>query len=367
MAAPSRSSTRTWREAGAEAALNSPELSPGACADAPGFAPAEEIFRMKAIRIDSAGGPEAMSVVDVPTPSPGAGEIRISNAAIGVNFIDTYHRTGLYKISLPSGLGLEGAGTVDALGEGVTHFKLGDRAAYCSGPIGAYSEQHVVRADRAVKLPEAISYDFAAASLLKGMTARYLLRKTFRVERGHIVVVHAAAGGTGQILVQWAKHLGAMVIATAGSDAKAAIAKSLGADHVLIAGSDNVANRVRELSGGGANVVYDGVGKDTFEVSLDCLAPLGMMVIFGNASGPPPAINPLLLSQKGSLFLTRPTLANYTATRAQLDETAADLFDVIASGAVKIAAPRRYQLADAAQAHRDLEARKTTGSLVLAP
>jgi NADPH2:quinone reductase len=322
---------------------------------------------MQVIRIDSSGGPEVMKVAEAAAPSPGAGEIRVSNAAIGVNFIDTYHRTGLYKISLPSGLGLEGAGTIDAIGEGVTHFKPGDRVAYCSGPIGAYSEQHVVRADRAVKLPDGISYDIAAASLLKGMTARYLLRKTFRVERGHIVVIHAAAGGVGQILVQWAKHLGAMVIATAGSEAKAAIAKSLGADHALLAGSNDIVARVRDLSGGGANVVYDGVGKDTFEISLDCLAPLGMMVSFGNASGPAPAIDPLLLSQKGSLFLTRPTLANYTAARAQLDETAADLFEVIAKGAVKVAAPRRYRLADAAAAHRDLEARKTTGSQVLAP
>jgi len=257
---------------------------------------------------------------------------------------------------------------VEMVGAGVTHLKEGDRVAYCSGPIGAYSETHVIRAERAVKLPPAISYDIASACLLKGMTARYLLRKAFRVEPGHVVVIHAAAGGTGQILVQWAKRLGAMVIAAAGSDAKAAIAKSLGADAVLVTGRDDIAKRVRELSGGvGAHVVYDGVGKDTFEISLDCLRPRGMMVIFGNASGAVAPFDPLLLSQKGSLFLTRPTLGHYTATRGELDETAAELFDVLEQGAVKITPPAHYKLGDAAQAHRDLEARKTTGSLVLIP
>ncbi|MBS0386752.1 MAG: quinone oxidoreductase [Proteobacteria bacterium] len=323
---------------------------------------------MRAMRIERHGGPEVIHVEDTATPAPGPHEIRVRNAACGVNFIDTYHRTGLYKIALPSGLGQEGAGVVDAAGANVSRFKLGDRVAYCSGPIGAYSEQHLVREDRAVLLPQAISFDVAAASLLKGMTARYLLRKTFRVERGHVVVVHAAAGGVGQILVQWAKHLGANVIATAGSDAKAAIAKSLGADHALVAAGDNIAKRVREITDGiGAHVVYDGVGKDTFEASLDCLRPRGMMVSFGNASGPPPPLNVLTLSQKGSLFLTRPTLAHYTATVEDLDETAADLFAVIEQGAVKIAPPTHYKLGEAAQAHRDLEARKTTGSLVLVP
>lgn len=323
---------------------------------------------MKAVRIKSHGGPEVIHVEDVETPTPGAHEIRVKNAACGVNFIDTYHRTGLYKIALPSGLGQEGAGVVDAVGEGVTHFKVGDRVAYCSGPIGAYSEAHVVREDRAVLLPQAISFDIAAASLLKGMTARYLLRKTFRVERGHVVVIHAAAGGVGQILVQWAKHLGATVIATTGSDAKAEIAKSLGSDHVLVTRHDEIAKRVREISNGmGAHVAYDGVGKDTFDASLDSLRPLGVMVSFGNASGPPPPLNVLSLSQKGSLFLTRPTLGHYTATREALDETANDLFDVVEKGIVRIAPPTHYKLSDAAQAHRDLEARKTTGSLVLIP
>lgn len=323
---------------------------------------------MKAVRIESNGGPEVIHIEDVETPPPGANEIRVRNAASGVNFIDTYHRTGLYKIALPSGLGQEGAGVVDAIGEGVTHFKVGDRVAYCSGPIGAYSEQHVIREDRGVLLPQAISFDIAAASMLKGMTARYLLRKTFRVERGHVVVIHAAAGGVGQILVQWAKHLGATVIASVGSDAKAEIVKALGAHHVIVTAHEDIAKRVREITNGvGAHVVYDGVGKDTFEASLDSLRPLGMLAVFGNASGAVPPFNPLLLSQKGSLFLTRPTLGHYIATREMLDETAKDLFAVLERRVVKIAPPTQYSLEDAAQAHRDLESRKTTGSLVLVP
>ncbi|MGE0596299.1 MAG: quinone oxidoreductase [Hyphomonadaceae bacterium] len=323
---------------------------------------------MKAIRIERNGSPDVMAFADVATPEPAANEVRVRHNAIGVNFIDTYHRTGLYKNPLPSGLGLEAAGIVDAVGAEVTRFKRGDRVAYCSGPIGAYAEAHVVNETRAVLLPDAIDFDIAASSLLKGMTARYLLRKTFRVERGHSIVVHAAAGGVGQILVQWGKHLGAHVIATAGSDAKAEIAKRLGADHVLVTARDDIAKRVREITNGlGAHVVYDGVGKDTWSASLDCLRMRGMMVSYGNASGPPPDMNALVLSQKGSLFLTRPTLFHYTATVEELDETARDLFAALEQGAVKIAAPTRYALADAAQAHRDLEARKTTGSLVLIP
>lgn len=322
---------------------------------------------MKAVRIAANGGPDVIALTDVPDREPGAGEVRVRHHAIGVNFIDVYHRTGLYKNPLPTGLGLEAAGVVDAIGEGVTRFSAGDRIAYASGPIGAYAEAHIVKAAQAVKLPDAIPFDIAAASLLKGMTARFLLRKTFRVERGHDVVIHAAAGGVGQIAVQWAKHLGANVIAVVGSDAKAELARSLGADHTIIQGRDDVAKRVRDITGVGAHVVYDSVGKDTFAGSLDSLRPLGMMVCFGNTSGPPPDINPLVLSQKGSLFLTRPTLFSYVATVEQLDEAAADLFGVIEKGAVKIAPPTRYDLADAAQAHRDLEARKTTGSLVLVP
>lgn len=322
---------------------------------------------MKAVRIAANGGPDVITLADVETREPSAGEVRVKHHAIGVNFIDTYQRSGLYKIALPSPLGLEAAGVVDAIGEGVTRFKVGDRIVYASGPLGAYAEANVVKAAQAVKLPDAIPYDIAAASLLKGMTARFLLRKTFRVERGHDVVIHAAAGGVGQIAVQWAKHLGANVIAVVGSDAKAEIAKPLGADHTIVTAREDIAKRVREITGIGAHVVYDSVGKDTFLASIDSLRPLGMMVSFGNASGPPPDINPLLLSQKGSLFLTRPTMFSYTATVEQLDETAGDLFDVIAKGAVKIAPPTRYALADAAQAHHDLEARKTTGSLVLVP
>jgi len=322
---------------------------------------------MKAIRIAKHGGPEVMALVDAPAPEPDAHEVRVRHHAIGVNFIDNYHRTGLYKIALPSGLGQEAAGIVEAAGVGVTRFKPGDRIAYSLGALGAYAEAHVIDESRAVRLPNAISFDVAAASLLKGMTARYLLRKTFRVERGHAMLVHAAAGGVGQILVQWGKHLGARVIATVGNDAKAQIARDLGADDVLVQGRDDIAKRVREITGAGADVVYDGVGRDTWDASLDALRPLGMMVSYGNASGPVPPISPLVLAQKGSLFLTRPTLATYVATPDLLDETAGDLFGVIASGAVKIAPPARYALANAAQAHRDLESRKTTGSLVLVP
>lgn len=323
---------------------------------------------MKAIRFDQTGGPDVLHLADVETPAPGAHEIRVKNEAIGVNFIDTYHRSGLYKLPLPSGLGQEGAGVVDVVGEGVARFKIGDRVGYCTGPVGAYSEMHIVRDDRAVLLPQAISFDVAAASLLKGMTARFLLRKTFRVERGSVVVIHAAAGGVGQIATQWAKHLGATVIAVVGSDAKAEIAKSLGAHHTIISGREDIAKRAREISGGvGAHVVYDSVGKDTFTASLDSLRPLGMMVSFGNASGPPEAIAPSELQRRGSLFLTRPTLFHYVATTKQLDESAAELFAVLARRTVKIAAPAQYKLADAARAHADLEARKTTGSLVLVP
>ena len=323
---------------------------------------------MKAIRIGQNGGPEVMRLADVETPKPGPNEVRVRHHAIGVNFIDTYYRSGLYKTPLPSGLGMEAAGVVEAVGEGVTRFKPGDRVSYCTAPLGAYSEAHVLPETRAVRLPAAIDFDDAAAVLLKGATARYLLRKTFRVEPGQWVLIHAGAGGVGQILVQWAKHLGAHVIATAGSEAKAEIARTLGADHALsIAPGEDFAPRVRAIVKEGAHVVYDGVGKDTWEASLDSLRPLGMMVSYGNASGPPPAFSPLVLSQKGSLFLTRPTLFHYTATVEQLDETAAELFEVLEKSVVKIAPPTRHALADAAQAHRDLESRKTRGSLVLEP
>lgn len=323
---------------------------------------------MKAIRVAETGGPEMMRLVEVETPALKPNDIRVRIHAIGVNFIDTYHRSGLYKLPLPTGIGQEFAGVVEAIGESVTRFEIGDRVASGTAPVGAYAETHTLPETRAVHVPQAISFDVAASAMLKGMTARYLLRKTFRVKRGDVVVIHAAAGGVGQIAVQWAKHLGAIVIAVVGSDAKAEIARALGADHVIVQARDDIAKRVREITNGeGAHVVYDGVGKDTFMASLDSLRPLGMMVSYGNASGPAPEFSPLLLAQKGSLFLTRPTLNHYTATVQDLDETAADLFEVIGSGAVKIAPPTRYALADAVQAHRDLEARKTTGSLVLAP
>lgn len=323
---------------------------------------------MRAIAFEQTGGPDVLRLVQRAEPLPGPGEIRIRHGAVGVNFIDTYHRSGLYPTPLPGGLGLEGAGLVEAVGAGVTRFAVGDRAAYCTGPIGAYSEAHCVSQERAVRLPGGLSDAIAAASLLKGMTARYLLHKTFPVKPGDFVVLYAAAGGVGQICAQWAAHLGAVVIAIVSSPQKAALATAMGCAHVLIQGVDPIPERVRAITGGeGAAVVYDGVGRDSFMQSLDCLAPLGMLVSFGNASGPVAEFSPALLAQKGSLFLTRPTLFHYTRTPALLQETAEALFAVLASGAVKIAEPARYALADAAQAHRDLEARATTGSSVLIP
>jgi NADPH:quinone reductase len=322
---------------------------------------------MKVIRFEATGGPEVLRLVDLPEPAPGPGQIRIRASAVGINFIDTYHRTGLYPVPLPSGIGLEAAGIVDAVGDGVTRFAVGDRAGYCSGPIGAYAQAHVVPEDRAVKLPAGLSDDIAAASLLKGMTARYLLRKTFRVEPGHTVLIHAAAGGVGQILVQWAKRLGATVIAVIGNAQKAQLANDLGSD-LVIPDTDDIAAIVRTRTNGqGADVVYDSVGKTTFQASLKSLKPLGMFVSYGNASGPPPAVEPGLLAANGSLFFTRPTLATYTRTAELLQETADELFAILATGGVKIAPPTRYALADAAIAHADLEGRKTTGSLVLIP
>jgi NADPH:quinone reductase len=322
---------------------------------------------MKAVRIAATGGPSVLSIDEVATPAPGPGEVRIRAEAIGVNFIDTYHRSGLYPLATPSGLGLEAAGIVEEIGPGVTRFQPGDRAGYCSGPVGAYAEAHVVPADRAVKIPPGVTSEIAAASMLKGMTARYLLKRTFPLARGHVAVVHAAAGGVGQIAVQWGAHRGATIIAVVGNDAKAQIARDLGARHVILSGAD-IAAEVRKLTGGeGADVVYDSVGKDTFEASLNSLKPLGTFVSYGNASGAAPAFEPGILAAKGSLFFTRPTLFSYTRTPALLQETADDLFDVITRGIVKIAPPTRYALADVRQAHEDLEARRTTGSLVLIP
>lgn len=323
---------------------------------------------MKTIQIHRHGGPETLVVEEADMPAPGPGQVLIRHTVIGVNFIDTYHRTGLYPLRLPSGLGMEAAGVVAAVGEGVTRFKRGDRAGYCTGPIGAYAEAALVAADRAVALPDSVSDETAAAVMLKGMTARYLVRKTFAVGPEHVAVIHAAAGGVGQILVQWTKRLGATVIAVAGGPEKCALARSLGADHTIDSLSDDIAQGVRAATGGeGADVVYDSVGKATFEASLNSLKPLGMFVSFGNASGPAPDVNPGLLNAKGSLFFTRPGLFHYTRTAALLQETAEETFAAIADGFVKVATPRRYALADAAQAHRDLEARRTLGSLVLIP
>lgn len=323
---------------------------------------------MKAVRFSETGGASVIRIEDVAPPQAGAGEIVIRQSAIGVNFIDTYHRTGLYPVPMPSGLGLEGAGEVVEVGAGVTRFKVGDRAGFCTGPIGAYAELHAVAAARAVKLPAGVGEDIAAASMLKGMTAQYLLKRTYPLKAGEFAIIHAAAGGVGQIAVQWASHIGAVVIAVVGSAAKGEIAKALGAAHVIDSSREDIAKRVREITNGeGAHVSYDSVGKDTFQASLDSLRPLGMFASFGNASGAAPPFDPGILAQKGALFFTRPTLNVYTRTPELLQETADDLFDVIAKGVVEIASPTRYKLEDAAQAHADLEARKTTGSLVLVP
>ena len=321
-----------------------------------------------AIRIHQTGGPEVMQWAEVDVPAPAAGEATVRHHAIGLNFIDTYHRTGLYPLPLPSGIGLEGAGVVEAVGAGVTEVKVGDRVAYAGGPVGAYAEVRNLPAHRLLKLPDAIGFDTAAAMMLQGLTAAYLLRRTYRVQPGDSVLIHAAAGGVGLIACQWAKALGATVIGTVGSPAKADLAKAHGCDHVINYSTENFTQRVREITGGeGVPVVYDGVGKDTFMGSLDCLRPLGMMVTYGNASGPVPPFDVLLLSQKGSLFVTRPTIVHYTAKRADLEALGAELFEVVASGKVRIEVNQTYPLKDAGQAHSDLEARKTTGSTILLP
>ena len=321
-----------------------------------------------AVRMHQTGGPEVLRWETVELPPPAAGEVRLRHTAIGLNFIDTYHRSGLYPLALPAALGSEAAGVVEAVGEGVTTVQTGDRVAYATGPTGAYAEARNVAAARLVKLPESIDDATAAASLLKGMTAQYLCRRTYDVQKGDAVVVHAAAGGVGLILCQWLKALGAEVIGTVGSAEKAKLAYAHGCDHVLFYRTEDVAARVREITGGArVPVVYDSVGKDTFLMSLDCLRPRGLMVTFGNSSGPVGPFDPRLLASKGSLFLTRPTLADYVQERAALDATAQDLFAVIASKAVVVRVAQTYPLRDAERAHRDLEARKTTGSTVLLP
>ena len=320
------------------------------------------------IRIHQTGGPEVMNWEEVVVGEPGPGEARVRHSAVGLNYIDTYHRNGLYPLPLPAGLGMEGAGVVEAVGEGVTDLKPRDRVAYAGGPVGAYSQVRCMPADRLLKLPDEIDYRTGAAMMLQGLTAAYLLRRTYRVQAGDAVLIHAAAGGVGLIACQWAKALGATVIGTVSTEAKADLARAHGCDHIIYYTRENVAQRVRELTGGeGVAVVYDGVGKDTFAGSLDSLRVCGMMVCFGNASGPVPPVDPLLLMQKGSLFITRPTLNHYTAKRADLVALGHELFDVVGAGTVEIAVNQSYDLADAASAHRDLEARKTTGSTILLP
>lgn len=322
-----------------------------------------------AIRFHEAGGPEVLRWEEVEVGAPASNQVLLRQTAVGLNFIDTYHRTGLYPVpEFPSGIGLEAAGVVEAVGPDVAELRPGDRVAYASPPIGAYAEARLMPADRLVKLPDDIDDRTAAAMMLQGMTAQYLLRRTHRVAAGETILVHAAAGGVGLILCQWAKHLGATVIGTVGSEEKAALARAHGCDHPILYRTENVVDRVREITGGaGVPVVYDGVGKDTFASSLDSLAPLGLMVTFGSSSGPVPPVDVAVLSAKGSLFLTRPTLFTYTAKRADLLASATDLFDVVRRGAVRIAVNQTYPLREAAQAHRDLEARRTTGSTVLLP
>lgn len=321
-----------------------------------------------AIRIHQTGGPDVLRWEEVELPAPAPGEATVRHHAVGLNFIDTYHRSGLYPLPLPAGLGLEGAGVIEAVGEGVSEVKVGDRVAYAGGPVGAYAEARNIPAHRLLKLPDSIAFETAAAMMLQGLTAAYLLRRTYRVQAGDSVLIHAAAGGVGLIACQWAKALGATVIGTVGSAAKGELARAHGCDHVINYSSENFTQRVREITGGeGVPVVYDGVGKDTFMGSLDCLRPQGMMVSYGNASGPVPPVDLLLLSQKGSLFITRPTLMSYTAKREDLLALGAELFAVVASGQVKVEVNQRYALKDAAQAQRDLEARKTTGSTILLP
>ncbi|MBK9373212.1 MAG: quinone oxidoreductase [Holophagales bacterium] len=320
-----------------------------------------------AIRIHQTGGPEVLRWDEVEVGPPGPGEVRLRHTAIGLNFIDTYHRSGLYPLPLPAIPGSEGAGVVEEIGAGVSEVKPGDRVAY-AGPVGAYAEERLVPAHRLVPLPEDVDDRVAAAAMLKGMTARYLLRRTHRVEAGETILLHSAAGGVGLIAAQWAKSLGATVIGTVSTEAKAVLARDAGCDHVVVTSRESFAARVKEITGGaGVRVVYDAVGKDTFEGSLDCLGPLGLMVSYGNASGPVAPISPLLLAQKGSLFLTRPTLMTYTARREDLLATAADLFAVLRTGAVKVRIDATYPLGEAAAAHTALEARRTTGSTVLLP
>ncbi len=323
---------------------------------------------MKAIQFSETGGPEVLNLVDVDLPDPGDGQVRIRHATVGLNFIDTYHRSGLYPLPLPSGIGLEAAGVVEAVGAGVTGLAVGDRVAYGAGPLGAYAEACNAPANRVSKLPDSIDDETAGAMMLKGMTVRYLLRATYKVQSGDTILFHAAAGGVGLIACQWANALGATVIGTVGSEEKAELARAHGCHHTILYNQEDVAARVREITDGkGVPVVYDSVGQATVDASLDSLAPLGMMVSFGNSSGPVTNFDLGVLSAKGSLYVTRPSLMTYVAADDDLQETAQDLFDMVGSGEVKIEINQRYGLSEARKAHEDLEARRTTGTTILLP
>ncbi|MFS8975941.1 quinone oxidoreductase family protein [Cupriavidus necator] len=322
----------------------------------------------KAIRIEQTGGPEVMQWVDVEVGDPGPGQVRVRHEAVGLNYIDVYFRTGLYKQPLPGGLGMEGAGVVEAVGEGVKHLSVGDRVAYAGRPTGAYAQVRVMPADIVVRLPDAIPFDTAAAMMLQGLTAQYLIRDSYKVQPGDTVLLHAAAGGVGLIASQWLKALGVTVIGTVGSDEKAELARANGCAHTIVYTRESFVERVKEITNGkGVPAVYDSIGADTFQGSLDCLAPRGTMVSFGNASGPVPPFDLSVLGTKGSLRLTRPTLMTYVVHRELLEPMVADLFDAVTTGKIKIDIRQRYALSEVAQAHRDLESRKTTGSTILLP
>ncbi len=323
----------------------------------------------KAIRFARTGGPEVLEFADIPQPEPGAGEIRVSNRAIGLNYIEIYFRTGVYPVpSLPSGLGTEGAGVVDAVGPGVTHFQVGDRVAYAQAPLGSYAEQHVLPAEKAIGIPDEVDFDTAAATMLKGLTVQYLLRQTYPVRAGETILFHAAAGGVGLIACQWAKALGVKLIGTVSTPEKAKQAMDHGAWATINYKEENIVERVQELTGGGmVPVVYDSVGRDTWETSLDCLQKRGLMVSFGNTTGPVSGVNIGILNQKGSLFVTRPSLAGYADTRPRFEAMCGELFEMLASGAIKADINQRFPLAEAAKAHEDLAAGRTTGSTILLP
>jgi len=321
---------------------------------------------LHAIRIYQAGGPDVMVWEEIQLGKPGPGEVRIRQTAVGLNFVDIYNRMGLYPVPMPSGLGSEGAGIVEEIGSGVTDLKVDDRVAYGSAPVGAYAEARLIPADRLIKLPDSIDDKTAAAMMLKGLTVQYLIRQTYRVKEGDTILLHAAAGGIGLILAQWAKHLGATVIGTVGSEDKAQLAKANGCEHVIVYTREDFVKRVAEITDGGkVPAVYDSVGKDTFLKSLDCCAPLGIAILFGQSSGPVEPLNLSTLAAKGSLYVTRPTLNTYGAKREHLQAMAKELFDVVEAGAVKITVNQTYPLKDAARAHTDLAARRTTGSTVL--